>query len=107
MRVGSFLQLQSETAWPGWQRLTGWSRRISDDALVYALERYDLQDLRQVLVDINKTLKRNKALESAKINDCWWSLWMPTNSSIAGIGVVRPAASAPFRSKTRTVSCAR
>jgi hypothetical protein len=68
MRVGSFLQLQSETARPGWQRLTGWSGRISDDALVYALERYDLQDLRQVLVDINKTLKRNKALESAKIS---------------------------------------
>jgi hypothetical protein len=68
LRVGSFLQLQAETARPGWQRLTGWSRRISDDALVYALERYYLQDLRQVLVDINKTLKRNKALESAKIN---------------------------------------
>jgi hypothetical protein len=68
LRVGSFLQLQAETARPGWQRLTGWSRRISDDALGYALERYYLQDLRQVLVDINKTLKRNKALESAKIN---------------------------------------
>lgn len=68
MRVASFLQLQSETARPGWQRLTGWSGPISDDALVYALERYDLEDLRQVLVDINKTLKRNKALESAKIN---------------------------------------
>jgi len=68
MRVGSFLQLQAETARPGWQRLTGWPRRISDDALVYAAERYYLQDLRQVLVDINKTLKRNKALESAKIN---------------------------------------
>ena len=67
MRVGSFLQLQAETARPGWQRLTGWSCRISDDALVYALERYYLQDLRQVLVDINKDLKRNKALESAKI----------------------------------------
>jgi len=68
MRVESFLQLQAETARPGWQRLTGWSRPISDDALVYALERYYLQDLRQVLVDINKTLKRNKALESAKIH---------------------------------------
>jgi Transposase DDE domain. len=68
MRVGSFLQLQSETARPGWQRLTGWPRPISDDALVYALERYDLEDLRQVVVDIHKTLKRNKALESAKIN---------------------------------------
>lgn len=68
MRVESFLQLQAETARPGWQRLTGWSRPISDDALVYALERYYLQDLRQVLVDVNKDLKRNKALESAKIN---------------------------------------
>jgi hypothetical protein len=68
MRVGSFLQLQAETARPGWQRLIGWSRRISDDALVYASERYFLQDLRQVLVDINKDLKRNKALESAKIH---------------------------------------
>ena len=68
MRVDSFLQLQAETARPGWQRLTGWPHTISDDALGYALERYYLQDLRQVLVQINKTLKRNKALESAKIN---------------------------------------
>lgn len=67
LRVESFLQLQAETARPGWQRLTGWSRRISDDALVYALERYYLQDLRAVLVALNKDLKRNKALESAKI----------------------------------------
>jgi hypothetical protein len=68
LRIGSFLQLQAETARPGWQRLTGWLGAISDDALVYALERYDLQDLRQVLVDVNKTLKRNKALERAKIS---------------------------------------
>ena len=67
MRVGSFLQLQSETARLGWQRLTGWPGPISDDALAYALERYDLESLRQVLVGLNKTLKRNKALESAKI----------------------------------------
>lgn len=68
MRVESFLQLQAETARPGWQRLAGWARRISDDALVYSLERYYLQDLRQVLVAVNKDLKRNKALESAKIS---------------------------------------
>lgn len=68
LRVDSFLQLQAETARAGWQRLTGWSRRISDDALVYALERYYLPDLRAVLVQVNKDLKRNKALESAKIN---------------------------------------
>jgi len=68
LRVGSFLQLQAETARSGWQRLVGWSGSISDDALVYALERYSLEDLRQTLVEINKTLKRNKALESAKIS---------------------------------------
>ena len=68
LRVGSFLQLQAETARPGWRRLIGWPATISDDALVYALERYRLEDLRQTLVEINRTLKRNKALESAKIN---------------------------------------
>jgi hypothetical protein len=68
LRVGSFLQLQAESARPGWQRLVGWPRSISDDALVYALERYRLEDLRQTLAAINQTLKRNKALEPAKIN---------------------------------------
>jgi hypothetical protein len=68
MRVGSFLQLEAETARLGWQRLTGWPGRISDDTLVYASERYYLQDLRELLVGINKELKRNKALESAKIH---------------------------------------
>lgn len=68
MRVGSLLQLQAETLRPGWQRLVGWSKPISDDTFGYALERYHLEDLRQVLVHINKTLKRNKALESAKIH---------------------------------------
>ena len=33
MRVGSFLQLQAETARPGWQRLTGWSRRMPASVL--------------------------------------------------------------------------
>lgn len=68
LRVESFLQLQAETSRPGWRRLIGWPATISDDALVYALERYRLEDLRQTLVEINKTLKRNKALEPAKIN---------------------------------------
>ena len=68
LRAGSFLQIQAETARSGWQRLVGWPATISDDTLVYALERYSLEDLRQTLVAINKTLKRNKALESAKIH---------------------------------------
>lgn len=68
IRVGSLLQLQAETARPGWQRLVGWAKPISDDTFGYTLERYYLDDLRQVLVEINKGLKRNKALESAKLN---------------------------------------
>ncbi len=68
IRVSSLLQLQAETARPGWQRLIGWSKPISDDTFDYTLERYYLEDLRQVLVDINKALKRNKAFEPAKIN---------------------------------------
>lgn len=67
LRIGSFLQLQAETLRLGWQRLVGWKGPISDDTLARATERYQLDDLRQVLVNVNKTLKRNKALEQAKI----------------------------------------
>ncbi len=67
LRVGSFLQLQAETARLGWQRLVGSKGPISDDCFAYTAERYRLEDLREVLVEVNKTLKANKALESAKI----------------------------------------
>jgi hypothetical protein len=68
LRVPSFLQLQAETARRGWQRLVHWSQPLSDDALGYVLERYRLEDWRAVLVAVNRTLKTNKAFESAKIN---------------------------------------
>ena len=45
LRVPSFLQLQAETGRPGWQRLTGRSKPISDDAFGYGLERARLDDL--------------------------------------------------------------
>lgn len=67
LRVGSFLQLQAQTARLGWQRLVRWPKPISDDTLARATERYSLEDLRGVLVSTNKTLKANKAFESAKI----------------------------------------
>jgi len=67
LRVPSLLQLESETRRKGWQRVIGWPRRISDDAFAYALERFNLEDVRSVLVSVNQTLKRNKALDSAKI----------------------------------------
>lgn len=68
LRVPSFLQLQAETDRRGWQRLVGWPQPISDDAFGYVLERYRIADWRAVLVAVNRTLKANKALESAKIN---------------------------------------
>lgn len=68
LRVPSFLQLQAETRRPGWQRLIGWSKPISDDSFAYGLEHGRLEDLRGVLVAVNQTFKRNKALEDAKIN---------------------------------------
>ena len=67
VRVPSLLQLEAETRRKGWQRLLGWGQPISDDAFGYALERYCLEDVRSVLVHTNKTLKQNKALNSAKI----------------------------------------
>jgi hypothetical protein len=67
LRVGSLLQLEVETKRKGWQRIMGWWCRISDDAFAYALERLNVEDVRSVLIDVNKTLKGNKALDSAKI----------------------------------------
>lgn len=67
LRTPSLLQLQAETARRGWQRLVGWSQPLSDDALGYVLERYRIADWRAVLVAVNRTLKTNKAFESAKI----------------------------------------
>ena len=68
LRVPSFLQLQAETGRPGWQRLTGRSKPISDDAFGYGRERARLDDLRDLLVVVNQTLKRNKAFAAAKIH---------------------------------------
>jgi hypothetical protein len=67
LRLPSLLQLQQETARPGWQRLIRYPHTISDDAFAYALEQARPQDWRAVLVAVNQTLKRNKVLESAKI----------------------------------------
>ena len=49
----------------------GRGQRISDDALAYARERFSVEDLRQVLVDVNRRLKANKQFERAKIRGSW------------------------------------
>jgi hypothetical protein len=68
LRAGSYLDIAQQTKRRRWQHLIHWSQRISDDAFHYVSERFYLEDLRQGLVEVNKTLKANKALESCKIN---------------------------------------
>jgi hypothetical protein len=68
LRIHSLLDLQTKTEGAGWQRLHGWTRRISDDALAYGLERYNLADLRSVLAPVIRQLKLNKQLEECRVN---------------------------------------
>jgi hypothetical protein len=71
LRKPSFLQIESESRRPGWQRLIDYPEPITDDRMAYVCECYHLEDLRAVLVGINRTLKHNKALDSAKIHGLW------------------------------------
>lgn len=68
LRRPSFLQIQADTKRKGWQKLTGYSHWLSDDLLADACETYDPEDLREVLADVNRDLKRNKVLEPFKIH---------------------------------------
>lgn len=68
IRVGSYLDLSKQTKRRRWQHLIHWNKRISDDAFHYVSERFYLEDLRQGLVEVNRSLKANKALETCKIN---------------------------------------
>jgi hypothetical protein len=67
IRCGSYLAISQQTKRRRWQHLIHWPKPISDDTFCYVGERFDLKDLRQTLVQVNKELKTNKALESCKI----------------------------------------
>lgn len=54
------------------RHLCGLKTPLSDDTLEYVTERLYLEDLRQELAQVAKTLKHNKALESCKINGLLW-----------------------------------
>ncbi len=68
LRIDSLLDLQTKTEGAGWQKLHGWPRRMSDDAMAYALERYHLEDLRAVHCGVMRKLKSNKQLEECRVN---------------------------------------
>jgi hypothetical protein len=56
LRMPSFLQLQFESARPGWQQLIDHANPITDDRMVYVCQRYRLEDWRHVLARTNQTL---------------------------------------------------
>jgi len=68
LRLPSFLQISKDSARAGWRRMLGREGCLTDDVMAYVVERYRLEDWREVLVSANKTLKRNRAFESAKIH---------------------------------------
>jgi hypothetical protein len=68
LRCSSYLDLAQQTQRRRWRHLCRLKAPISHDVFEYVTERLNLEDLRQNLARTAKTLKRNKALESCKIN---------------------------------------
>ena len=68
LRTGSYHDLAKQTKRRRWQHLIHWRQRISDDALHYVSEHFNLDDLRGNLVAANRRLKDNKALESCQLD---------------------------------------
>jgi hypothetical protein len=66
-RLGSFQQLESEIAEPAFQRWMGANRAFHDDVLRFSLCGFDLSALETMLVQVNRTLKRNKALDPGRV----------------------------------------
>ncbi len=66
-RLTSFQQLQSDIAQPAFQRWIGVERAFGDDVLRYSLCGFDLSALETMLVQVNRTLKRNKGLDSGRV----------------------------------------
>jgi len=66
-RLPSFQQMEAELAQPALQRWVGADRPFSDDVLRYSLSGFDLEGLERMLVQINRTLKRNKVFDADRL----------------------------------------
>jgi hypothetical protein len=66
-RLPSFQQLEAELAQPALQQWIGAKRAFRDDVLRYSLSGFELEGLERMLVQINRTLKRNKALDTGRV----------------------------------------
>jgi hypothetical protein len=66
-RLPSFQQLEAELTQPALQRWVGADRAFRDDVLRYSLSGFHVEGLERMLVQINRTLKRNKALDTGRV----------------------------------------
>jgi hypothetical protein len=66
-RLPSFQQLDAELTHTFLQRWIGANRAFRDDTLRYSLCGFDLDPLEAMLVDINRGLKRGKALDEGRV----------------------------------------
>ena len=66
-RLPSFQQLQAELTQPALQRWVGAPRAVSDDVLRYSLSGFHLDGLQRMLVQTNRTLKRNKTFDAGRL----------------------------------------
>jgi hypothetical protein len=66
-RLPSLQQLEADLAEPSLQRQVGADRAFRDDALRYSLCGFALEPLEQMLVGVNRRLKRNKAFDAGRL----------------------------------------
>lgn len=65
-RLPSLQQLEADLAEPSFERQVGADRAFRDDVLRYSLCGFALEPLEQMLVGINRRLKRNKVFEAGQ-----------------------------------------
>ena len=66
-RLPSFQQLEAELTQPALQKWVGADRAFREDVLRYSLSGFQVEGLEQMLVQINRTLKRNKAFDTGRV----------------------------------------
>lgn len=66
-RLPSFQQLEAELTQPALERWIGVDRAFRDDVLRYSLSGFSLEGLEAMLVQVNRTLKRNKAFDAGRV----------------------------------------
>jgi hypothetical protein len=69
-RLPSFQELDTELSHSYLQNWIGAERAFGDDVLRYSLCSFNLEPLEQMLVDINRRLKRGKALDAGRVQGC-------------------------------------